>query len=197
MTMSYEPPSGAEDLAAQAEQLRREREEFEREKAEALERRAARMTAPPADEPVADEPAPEPEHEVDNDNEPVLDPAGEPVPKGDYERDTDGAILFDDAGRPYPRWQHDEFEYKGHTFQIKAAEPGALQAFQMMAASSLPEETQTRMYRQFVDSHLSLLSQTRVFDLMLAGEFTPEDYGEMFKRIARNGSARPTKPSRR
>ncbi|WP_280499007.1 hypothetical protein [Nocardia cyriacigeorgica] len=191
--MTIQPPSGAEDLVAQAEQLARERAEFEAERAALLAAREQRDTEPAA-VPVA---ASEPEYELDADGEPYLDDDGNPYPKGKFEVGDDGLLLFDGTGKPYPKWTHDTVEYKGHTFQIRAAEPAAISAFSMMSNSSLDENTQVKLYRKFVDSHMSVLSQTRIFELMMDGELDVSDYQELFKIIAKNGTARPTGPSRR
>lgn len=190
--MTIQPPSGAEDLAAQAEALRREREEFQAEQAAALAARADRDLAEAEATAAADADT----YHVDADGNPILDPDGKPYRRGEWETDDNGALILDDAGSPYPLWKHDTVEHKGHTFQIRRAEPAAVNAFTMMSTSSLPAATQMRMYRQFVDRHMSLMSQAKMFDLMLDGEFDMDDYKEMFKLIATQDTARPTGPSK-
>ncbi|MEU1550188.1 hypothetical protein [Nocardia sp. NPDC005745] len=217
MTMSYEPPSGAEDLAAQAEQVARERDQLEQEMALVRQRRAERpsvayqplstigdvagdmaSTVGPVDVVKAGAVI-DPdgmEYELDGDGDVLRDGEDKPIPKGDYERDENGVALLDDAGRPFERWPHDTIEYKGRKIQIKKASPEALQAMSLSTSDTLPAETQLRIYHRYVDSHISMRSRVELMDAMLAGEFTMDDYRELFKLIAKAGSGRPTKPSR-
>ncbi|WP_280187046.1 MULTISPECIES: hypothetical protein [Nocardia] len=225
MTMSYEPPSGAEDLAAQTAEIERQREELIQEMALVRQRRAERP--PVADQEVgkgaflaealaAEYHDQDPladlakrgtvgavidpdglEYETDADGAVLRDGQDQPIPTGDYDRDENGVALLDESGTPIPAWPHDTIEFRGRKIQIRLATPEALNAFSMSASDSLPQETQNRIYHKFVDAHISMRSRVELIDAMIDGSFSMDDYRELFKRIARNGSARPTKPSKR
>ncbi|MBF6417001.1 hypothetical protein [Nocardia cyriacigeorgica] len=198
--MTIQPPSGAEDLAAQLEQLEAERAQLEAERAEVLKAREHRDTSEPGGELAVAGAVIDPdgqEYELDIDGQVLRDGAGKPIPVGEYERDDKGVAILDDSGTPYAKWPHDSVEYKGHSFQIKKASTGAMQALNLMQSDSLPAETQNRIYHRFVDGHMSMMSRVRFMELLLSGEFEMADYRELFKLILTQGTARPTKPSRR
>ncbi|WP_280248797.1 hypothetical protein [Nocardia abscessus] len=214
MTMSYEPPSGAEDLAAQTERI--ERAQLDQEMALVRQRRDERppvayqglttIGAIPDDTADALGQAVKPgavidpvglEYETDSDGAVLRDGQDNPIPTGDYDRDENGVAVLDESGKPIPAWPHDTIEFQGRKIQIRLATPEALNAFSMSASDSLPQETQNRIYHKFVDAHISMRSRVELIDAMIDGSFSMDDYRELFKRIARNGSARPTKPSKR
>ncbi|MDE1675135.1 hypothetical protein [Nocardia gipuzkoensis] len=179
---NIEPPSGYDDLAAQAEQLQRERDLLEQEKA--LVR--AQRTPSAADSGAAAGPATAPA---------VIDPSGV-----EFELDADGQVYRDDEGQPVPKWTGEVVELNGRQIQVRKPKPEALQAFALAASKYTPARTQTNMVALFVRNHVSAKSFN---ELMLAmmnpndpNPFVMDDFGKLMQEIAKLGSARPTGPSR-
>lgn len=223
--MVYETPRGHDDLAAQTAQLEREQIERERaELAEAhalvRERRAQRPPVSPVPIPGADaipgavglaEPAPaevvsapaviDPagrEFERDEHGELVRDGRGEPIPVGEYDRDEHGRVVLDDDGNPYPVWPHETVDLHGRTVQVRVPQPAALQAFSMAVSKFTPVKTQNDMVALFVRRHISDRSYNELLMAMMDPDdsFTMEHFGDLMRKIATLGTARPTGPSR-
>lgn len=194
---SFEPPSGADDLAAQAAAIERERAQMEAERAELirartqrdLDRQRAELDRERADlvsqRQLDDEPA-QPSAVA------VIDPSGQ-----EFEVGADGQVLLDDDGQPVPKWAHEVIEFKGFTVQVRAARPEALQAFGMAVSKYAPPKVRTDMWALFVRNHISARSYAELVELMMDPDtkFTVADFGELTKQIATLGTARPTTPS--
>lgn len=163
-------PSGIEDLEAQTKDLERQRAELAAKRAELDTANATAQAATVA----------------------VIDPDG-----GEFELNDDGSVYKDDEGKPVPKWAHDTIDLDGHKIQARMPQPAAIQAFAMATSRHSPVKTQNEMVAMFVRNHISPRSYQELLERMMDPEdsFTIDQFGELMRRIATLGSARPTKPS--
>lgn len=122
----------------------------------------------------------------------VIDPDGE-----EFELNDDGTVYKDDNNNPVPKWAHDTIDLDGHLIQARMPQPAAIQAFAMATSRHSPAKTQNEMVAMFVRNHISPRSYQELLERMMDPEdsFTIDQFGELMRRIATLGSARPTKPS--
>jgi hypothetical protein len=199
---THEPPSGADDLAAQAEALAKERAAYDAEVAEMMRARQQRVID--AGRAELDRERAELAKERSEIDSPTVVPAGSPLavidPDGEeYDIGPDGEVYRDDDGNPVPKWPHAVIPFKGIDVQVRAARPEALQAFGLATSKYAPEKVRSEMWALFVSNHISPRSYAELVKLMMDPdtEFTIADFSELTKQIATMNTARPTGPSQR
>jgi hypothetical protein len=213
---SFDPPSGAEDLAAQAELIEAERAQMEADhkamllqrqqrKVEQgradLERRRAELQAELAaldGEPLVVEPAGD---VVVVDAEPADTTESEPdytdAAVWDIDPDT-GEAYRDEDGKPVPRWPYETIEFKGRPVQTRIPKPAALQVFGLINSRHTPAKAKNDAVAQFLVQYLSARSHAEIMAAMMDPDqdYEESDLSRLVEQIAKQGTARPTAPSR-
>lgn len=95
-------------------------------------------------------------------------------------------------------WSGEVIEVAGREIQVRKPRPEALHAFSMAVSRYSPPEIQNNMVALFVRSHMSIESYEQLLYRMMDPDdtITMDHLGEVMRKIATLGTARPTGPSR-